>query len=435
MRIALVTSFPAFPASAGNRSRIQQLASAVMQCGHELKFVLLPSDHESVDDAAHEAAFGQDGYVKITAGRPGGPNFPGKWTLRQIGKGLSLVGGWMRRDRTGSRTARRIVSGSYKVMRLLGLEWVYYSALDKFYDSHWARQLSIIGKDVDAVIVEYVFNSWAFECFPASALRLLDTHDAFANRHRSYLTEGVSNYWVSFRPRDESTGFRRADVVLAIQQEEAQRFRRQLAQDGAANNPDVVVVSHFMGESDAPVDCAVDGAAIFLASDNPANRHALDNFLQNVLPRVVREIPDFELRLAGSIAGHVADRPNVSKLGWIQDVRRAFAQAPVSINPLLVGTGINIKLLDAMAAGVPTVSTETGIRGLPASYRAGVLAVPDDDHAEFAAAVVRFAKDAGLRREVGRKAFDNAIRWNAEQKAQLERCLARGAPANAVGAT
>jgi len=312
----------------------------------------------------------------------------------------------------------------------MGLLGGYYSGLDQYRDAEWARQLHAVGQEVDAVIVEYVFHSWAFECFPRTALRVLDTHDAFADRHHAYLQRGVSNYWLSLRPGDENKGFRRADVVIAIQQEEAAHFCSQLRSQPGARDPEVVVVSHFLASRDAPVAQDVDGAALFLASDNPANRDALSSFVDHVLPRVARQLPEFQLKLAGSICDAVADRPNVVKLGWVRDLDAAFKQAPLSVNPLLVGTGINIKLLDAMAAGVPTVSTTTGARGLPPGYRRGVITVPDEDHAAFADAVVRFATDAQLRRRIGGAAFEDARAWNEEQLARLGNCFARArAPA------
>lgn len=424
MKVALVTSFPAFPATAGNRSRIQQLASAVQQLGHELTFVLLPNEYEFVDHAAHEAAFGKDRFIVLTGSGTSGPNWPGKWTLQQLAKGLGVAADWLSRHGAGW-AVRALVSGKYRLLQKVGLQGTYYSGLDQYRDADWERQLKAIGQAMDAVIVEYVFHSWAFDCFPRTALRLLDTHDAFADRHHAYLQRGVSNYWLSLRPGDENKGFRRSDVVFAIQQEEAARFRRQLASQPGTPAPDVVVVSHFLASRDAPVDHAVDGAALFLASDNPANRDALNSFLKHVLPRVVRQMPQFQLKLAGSICGAVSDRANVVKLGWVRDLDAAFAQAPLAVNPLLVGTGINIKLLDAMAAGVPTVSTSTGIRGLPPAYRSGVIAVPDEDHAAFADAVVRLATDVQLRRRIGHAAFDDARAWNREQLAQLGSCFAR----------
>ncbi|MCC2674662.1 MAG: glycosyl transferase group 1 family protein [Ramlibacter sp.] len=392
MKVVLVSSFPAFPTSAGNRSRIRQLAAAVRELGHELTFVYLESPWEACDDTAHEASFGS--FVRI----------PRKhWRLK-----------WARDV---------LVGGVKRVLRLAGVDAAHYSRLDRFRDRGFLAALRALQLRPDAVIVEYVLDSWAFAAFPASARRVLDTHDAFGDRHRTYVERGIRDYWISLRPGSENAGLRRAHVVLAIQEEEARRFREQLAGDGAADNPEVAVVGHLLALGEVRANHSIDHVAVFIASDNPANRHAADGLLRDILPRVLREMPAFELRLAGSICRAVPDTPNVTKLGWVEDLAAVFARAPLSVNPMQAGTGINIKLLESMAAGVPTVSTATGARGLPESALAGVFVVPDHDPQAFAQAVIRFASDAALRRQTGQAAREQAARLNARQLAQLDRAL------------
>jgi glycosyltransferase involved in cell wall biosynthesis len=394
MKVLLVSGFPAFPATAGNRSRIRQLALSIKALGHDLTFVYLESKWEVCDDAAHEKAFGAGNYVKLEK-----KNWRGKW-------------------------ARELVRGIAKrVQQLVGIEAGYYSKLDRFRDRDFLTELAKLDVQPNVVIIEYVLDSWAFEAFPRTARRVLDAHDAFADRHKDYVARGIKNFWVSFRPESENAGFRRADVVLAIQPEEAQRFLLQLAREGGASNPQVAVVSHFLKLGEEDVHYEIDNSAVFLASDNPSNRNAMQFFVDNVMPHVVSEIPLFDLKLVGSICQAVPDMPNITKLGWVDDAHQVFAGAPLSINPMLTGTGINIKLLDAMASGVPTISTETGARGLPDSSRKGVVVVPDHDARAFAAAVIRFARDSGLRREIGMAAREDATRWNARQGAELNRCL------------
>lgn len=397
MRVVLVSGFPAFPTTAGNRSRIRQLALGIRELGHELHFVYLESKWEDCDDAAHEAAFGKDRYIRIAK-----KNWPAKCAW-------AAATGAVRR-----------------ALQFAGVDAAYYSRLDRFRDRDYLRALGRLDLRPDAVVVEYVLDAWAFAAFPQAARRLLDTHDAFADRHKGYVARGIRDYWVSLRPTSENAGFRRADVVLAIQEQEAQRFARQLAGDCRQRNPEVAVVGHLLDVSDGEVNYEADRCAVFLASDNASNRHALHAFLEHVLPRVVREMPGFELKLAGSICGCIANVNNVTKLGWVDDVMALFAQVPLSINPMLAGTGINIKLLEAMACGVPTVSTATGARGLPEPWRRGVQVVPDDDAQAFAAALIRFAADARLRREKGRLAREDALLWNSSQLSELGRCLAGG---------
>lgn len=395
MKVVLVSSFPAFPTTAGNRSRIRQLALAIREMGHELTFVLLESKYDPADDAAHAAAFGPGGYVRIPR-----RHWLAKWA------------------------AGAAVGAVKRVLRLAGVEAACYSRLDRFRDRDFLAALRSLGLRPDAVVVEYVLDSWAFEAFPPTARRVLDTHDAFADRHKGYLARGIRDYWVSLRPASENAGFRRAHVVLAIQEEEGQRFRRQLAADGRPGDPEVAVVGHLVDTAVPEVAYAADGSAVFVGSDNPANRHAVEALVADILPRIVREIPGFELKLAGSICRAVGDLPNVTRLGWVDDLKAVFAAAPLAVNPVRAGTGMNIKLLDAMAAGVPSVCTATGARGLPEGLRHGVCVVDDNDAEGFAAAVVRFARDAALRRATGLAAREDAKRWNASQMAELSRCLA-----------
>lgn len=113
----------------------------------------------------------------------------------------------------------------------------------------------------------------------------------------------------------------------------------------------------------------------------------------------------------------------VLKLGRVENLKDAFTRAPLSINPITLGTGINIKLLDALAAGVPTISTQTGVRGLSEGYRGGVIVVEDGDHQAFANAIMRLSSSREQRQELGNNAFLDAVEWNRRQMTVLGNIL------------
>ncbi|QLQ27384.1 glycosyltransferase family 4 protein [Pseudoxanthomonas mexicana] len=401
MRVALISMTPVFPAKAGHSVRILQLCKAIRALGHELTFVHVSSklDTQKPDTASHVEFFGEQHYLHLHDGPRGA-------------RAVFWLRGKLR------RRWRKILCG-------LGYEHSHYSRLDENWRNAWTHQLRALDRRFDAVVVEYAFNSHALDAFPASTRKLLDTHDAFADRHRPFVARGFrKGYWVSLKPQDENRGLRRADAVIAIQAQEAEHFRQQLTRDGAVErNPEIAVVSHFIGLDQPVPDHSVDHAALYVGTNMLSNQISLGQFLEHVLPRVVSAIPDFRLRLAGSICNWAPDLPNVEKLGFVDDLRLAFARAPLSVNPTIAGTGINIKLLDAMGAGVPTISTLTGARGLGAQFRNGLRVVPDHDHDAFADHVIRLSKDADLRRSLGLAAFADAQRWNEGQLAALDRCL------------
>ncbi len=70
----------------------------------------------------------------------------------------------------------------------------------------------------------------------------------------------------------------------------------------------------------------------------------------------------------------------------------------VVLVPLRIGSGIRVKLLDAMSYGVPAVSTSIGCEGIP--VRDGVHILIRDTAADYAAAAVALAKDPILRRQL-----------------------------------
>jgi glycosyltransferase involved in cell wall biosynthesis len=395
MRIILISGVPIVPVHEGNQSRILSLARAIREQGHDLWVALLPSGiWAEADRFAHTREFGADRVVELGVD---GPLSRLRWLPFRL---------------------RR------KLARQLGLPSGFYTGLDEHYRRRWSGQLARLHGEhrFDAAIVEYVLHSGALDAFPTDVRKLIDTHDSLADRHKPYLAQGMKGgYFFSLRPRDENRGFRRADAILAIQEEEAAIFHRQLGRD--EGNPGVAVVSHILDLSTGPVSARDIPRALFLGSGNASNKLSARWFVDNVLPLILARLPDFRLVLAGSVCEAVEDHPAIEKLGRVERVIDAFERAPLLINPMVVGTGINIKILDALAAGVATVSTETGARGLPADFRGGMLLAPDRDYAAFAAHVVALMEDASRREMLGRRAREDAIRWNQRQNDALARVL------------
>lgn len=233
-------------------------------------------------------------------------------------------------------------------------------------------------------------------------------HDIFSNRHRLFAEHSLGRgYWVSLKPRDEMTAFQRADTLIAIQDEEASQVRRVL-QRAAGRTPNVTVVSHLPALADAPLDTSRGHAAHFLGSDNPPNRLSINHFIDATLPIILRDDPDFELFVIGSVCRKVQDHPNVVKLGFVDDPVDAFRRAPLSINPMRLGTGVSIKLLDAMAVGAPVVATSQGARGVPEDMLAGVVVVDDLDNAAFAREVLLLTADSERRARLGQLGHEAA---------------------------
>lgn len=369
-RVAFVSPVPVFPDFGGNRARILNMVSALQAENADVHFMLLPSRQMGETDlAAHQRHFGKDHFH----------------LLRRDGTGNSLY---------YSKRALYALGRAFK--KLSKQNTTRLSSIDETFYADFKRQLAQLHDRLqfDAVVVQYVTFSRAFDAFGTSVLRVIDTHDMFATE---------------LPAAEEAKGLARADVVLAIQSEEARYFRGLLGDKG-----DVRTVSHIIGTRDkvCPQTCT---GATFFGSDFAANRQSLNWFIDAILPLVVRAVPGFKLRVAGSVCEAVPDHPDLVKMGTTDTVAAAFAGAPILVNPIVAGTGIKIKLLEAMGAGVPAVTTEQGAAGIDARHRRGMLVVPDDDAEAFAASVVRLCTDHVLRRELAEEAFKAAHSWNVVQ--------------------
>jgi GT2 family glycosyltransferase/glycosyltransferase involved in cell wall biosynthesis len=126
---------------------------------------------------------------------------------------------------------------------------------------------------------------------------------------------------------------------------------------------------------------------LFLGSfRHDPNRVALDWFIRHALPRIVERAPRARLVVAGSdpppahaYADHAA---HLEMLGYVEDVRAPLARYAVFLCPILSGSGVRVKLLEAFAAGIPVVSTFVGAEGL--ARKDGEFCALADDPAAFA---------------------------------------------------
>jgi len=140
------------------------------------------------------------------------------------------------------------------------------------------------------------------------------------------------------------------------------------------------------------------------AMDYLPNIDAVCHFCADILPRVRREIPETRFYIVGLNPSpdvlRLASMPGVTVTGKVPDVRPYYARAGVCVAPLRIGRGIQNKVLQGMAMGLPLVASPLAARGLEA--QPGRHLEVADDAAEFAAQLVRLLKSPAERRALGR---------------------------------
>jgi len=130
-------------------------------------------------------------------------------------------------------------------------------------------------------------------------------------------------------------------------------------------------------------------------------------FYRSVFPRVREAIPEARFVIAGygppeELTTLPARDSNVTVTGFVEDIDEVYKKATVFVAPILVGGGIIVKILDAMAAGTPVVTTSYGNEGIGAKPGRDLLIA--DDPESFASAVINILRDEGLAEDLGKNA-------------------------------
>jgi polysaccharide biosynthesis protein PslH len=89
---------------------------------------------------------------------------------------------------------------------------------------------------------------------------------------------------------------------------------------------------------------------------------------------------------------------NIEVTGTVPDVRPYYAEAVAALVPLRVGGGTRLKILEAMAAGVPVISTALGAEGLAVSPGRDLLIADRDE--DWLAHLQTLVQNSGMRREL-----------------------------------
>lgn len=151
------------------------------------------------------------------------------------------------------------------------------------------------------------------------------------------------------------------------------------------------------------------------AMDYHANIDAVIPFVRAVWPGIRQRFPEWRLTIVGSrppkAVLDLRGEAGVEVTGTVDDVRPYYSEAFASIVPLRTGTGTRLKILEAMAAGVPVISTPIGAEGLAVRPGEDLLIVREDQ--EWVHALDSLCTPATWRRlvESGRTLVHSRYDW------------------------
>jgi len=242
----------------------------------------------------------------------------------------------------------------------LTFEYWKYKIQKKFNKENSNQYLTQYLKDNFAAILDkkkydYIFINYEFwtdlirNQDLKGAKTIVDTHDWIT------LNEFYNNKNLDLGKRfgEEINNLSFYDKVVTISQDEYFIFKSFLG-DKVINIPPSFPENFEDTNTEKKYDL------IFVGSDNPFNVLSINWFVEKVLPILPKEI---KICIIGRICKHVPDHESIEKVFFADDLKTYYQKSKIAICPMLKGTGIKIKVVEAMSYGIPVVGTEKAVDG------------------------------------------------------------------------
>jgi hypothetical protein len=244
------------------------------------------------------------------------------------------------------------------------------------------------------VIAEYIFTAPCLDVTPPGTLKIIDTHDMFSRRN--------PNEALYCTPEEERNYLLKADLIMAIQNEEARMFQALVPERN------VITIGVDYDVASASMDSELElNTAMIAASDNNANVLGVDGFCSNAWPLVQKELPDARLRIIGKVCEKVVfSNERIQSVGWVVDLKKEYGRAQIVINPTQYGTGLKIKTVEALCNGKAFVGTPNSVEGLPDEDPKPYIVCPDWER--FANSIVQLMTSQQTRIEYEKRAREYA---------------------------
>lgn len=210
------------------------------------------------------------------------------------------------------------------------------------------------------------------------------------------------------------------DRTVFVAEREAEVLNKDLGFNRAIAIPLGVDID-FYGQYYGKIQSQKHTIAFLGAMSVAHNESGAINFIQNILPLVLNKIKDAKFIIVG---GGVTEQLKsyatkyVEFTGHVEDVRTVVGACSVFVCPLTFGSGIKTKNLEAMAMGVPVVTTSIGAENIHA--REGIDWLVADDYSDFANKVVKILEDETFRQELAANAH-SFVKDNFTWKVATER--------------
>ena len=234
-----------------------------------------------------------------------------------------------------------------------------YFDIDDWYDDRVSDYVDGLCQkwNFDVCVANYVWFSKVLDVLPDTTQKVIDTHDVFGDRHIVAKEAGLEPVWFYTTKELEAYALDRADLVLAIQDEEKAYFE-------GITNKRVEVMGYVVPFQPLVVQKHSKVVIGYIGSGNPFNVESLRVFQQEVMakPELMQQ---FTFLLGGTVCKAFNEMNEIFDIiGLVDDLDDFYRQIDIAINPMVGGTGLKIKSLEALSYGKALLATEDAMVGI-----------------------------------------------------------------------
>ncbi len=206
-------------------------------------------------------------------------------------------------------------------------------------------------------------------------------------------------------------GFRHCIVIT---EKELEVLKNNSNKDKLSVISNGVDLDYFFFRTD---ECDPNTIVFIGAMDYFANIDGVMYFYEEIYPYIRKQIPEVKFYIVGNNPSKEILKLNglngVIVTGFVKDIRPYISKAAVSVVPLRIARGIQNKVLEAMAMGVPLITTPQALEGIQA--QTGRDVIMESKPEEFAKKVVEIIKDRKLQKLLsgnGRLLVEKKYNWD-----------------------
>jgi glycosyltransferase involved in cell wall biosynthesis len=218
--------------------------------------------------------------------------------------------------------------------------------------------------EYDYIVISYVFWTRLIENnkYIKNAKLIIDTHDFITPHFKNDKTFRLGKY---FEEEIRSLSF--FDKILVVSIEEKYIFDQFL-------DKEIHLISHSEELKHKSEKELYD--VIYVASNNVHNVKSAKWFFEKVYPLLSKDI---KICVVGKINDSVpAALENVYNINYVDNLDDVYSISKIAICPMLSGTGVKIKVIEALSYGLPIVCNERGVDGLWNKSNNGCLVTNDE---------------------------------------------------------